>query len=181
MTYSGTFLSAVKSVLKHEGGFVNDPADPGGATKYGVSLRYLTAQGIIFPDINKDGYVDWRDISALTFEDAINIYHEDWWEKNSYDSLPAGVDAKVLDMSVNMGAKQAHRLLQRAVPCCDGGARLAEDGVLGPQTRLAIMAVPTGQLIAALRAVQGAYYHSLVANRPALEKFLPGWMNRAYF
>src|SRR5574343_1427713 len=94
------FLKAVARVLEHEGGYVNDPADAGGETKYGISKRS-------YPHLN---------IMALTREQAKKIYYRDWWRRYGYDMIAdAGLAAKTFDLSVNMGAKQAHKLLQRSV------------------------------------------------------------------
>ena len=94
------FVQAVEAVLNHEGGYVNDPDDPGGETKWGISRRS-------YPSL---------DITNLTREDAIAIYYRDWWRRYKYDLIEdAAVAAKVLDLSVNMGPSQAHKILQREI------------------------------------------------------------------
>src|SRR5690606_39725856 len=86
------FLRAVEVVLEHEGGYVNDPRDPGGETNWGISKR-------AYPDL---------DIANLTRTDAIAIYYRDWWQRYEYDRLKDdAVVTKLLDMAVNMGPATA--------------------------------------------------------------------------
>jgi len=159
------FRHAVEVVLRHEGGYVNDPADPGGETKYGISKR-------AYPHL---------DIAGLTREQAIEIYRRDWWDRYGYDRIRSlDVATKVFDLAVNMGPAAAHRCLQRALHAC--GYRLVTvDGVIGPQTINAANAVrPKAMLLAALRAEAAAYYRSLAERRPELKRYEQGWLNRAY-
>lgn len=111
MSYSAAFLEAVALVLKHEGGYVNDPRDPGGETNFGISKK-------AYPH---------EDIAALTVERATALYHRDYWQAMRGDELPFGLALAVFDMAVNAGTGAAIRLLQRAL-------RVTEDGKLGPVT-----------------------------------------------
>lgn len=172
------FEAAVAVVLKHEGGFVNHPSDPGGATNYGISLRYLKSLGIELGDVDLDGDVDIDDIKALTPDKAKAIYRREWWDRYGYFKLPDIVGTKVFDLSVNMGAKQAHRLLQRALRAC--GKEVIQDGVLGPKTLSAAHSSIPEALLAALRSEAAGFYRSLIAKKPELSVFETGWMNRAY-
>lgn len=183
---SAAFSTAIQTVLKHEGGYVNDPDDPGGATNWGISLRFLRQVGEIDADgdgffdfdIDRSGEIDPGDIQLLTKEDAMALYREHWWDKYRYEDLPPAIGVKVFDLSVNMGAVQAHKLLQRA--CHAVGLPLTEDGILGPRTRAAVQAADAYQLRAALRSEAAGFYRSLVASRPSLKKYLKGWLRRAY-
>lgn len=158
------FVRAVKIVLDHEGGYVNDPDDPGGETRWGISKRS-------YPDL---------DIANLTEEQACAIYYRDWWRRYKYDLIEdATVAAKVLDLSVNMGPSAAHKCLQRALHAC-GRRDVVIDGIIGPQTLAAVNAANPLMLLAALRAEAAAYYRSLVQNDPKRSKYLNGWLNRAY-
>jgi len=158
------FLRAVEFVLAHEGGYVNDPADPGGETKWGISRRS-------YPEL---------DIANLTREDAIAIYYRDWWQRYGYDRLMSPtIAAKVLDLSVHVGPRQAHMMLQRALHAV-GRRDVAVDGIIGPKTISAANAAPPDALLAALRAEAAAYYRQLIERNPALKKYERGWMNRAY-
>ncbi|PZM88633.1 MAG: peptidoglycan-binding protein [Actinobacteria bacterium] len=159
------FRAAVETVLRHEGGYVHDPADPGGETKYGISKRS-------YPEL---------DIANLTREQAIEIYRRDWWDRYGYDRIKSlDVAAKVFDLAVNMGPAAAHKCLQQALHAC-GQRHVTIDGVLGPQTIEAANNVrPRAMLLAALRAEAAAYYRQLVEQRPELKRFEQGWLNRAY-
>lgn len=158
------FDVAIEKVLHHEGGYVDDPADPGGETKFGISKRS-------YPDL---------DIANLTREEAIAIYRRDWWERYGYGRLrEVGVAVKVFDLSVNVGPRQAHTMLQQALHAV-GYRDVAIDGIIGPQTITAANAAPEAPLLAALRAEAAAYYRQLIEKNPRLARFERGWLNRAY-
>lgn len=151
----------MRMVLEHEGGYVNHPADPGGETKYGITKRS-------YPHV---------DIRNLTVAQATAIYRRDWWDRHQYGLLPHAVAEKVMDMSVNMGARRAHILLQRALNRL--GAQLGLDGMLGPMTRAAIAGRDAERVREALRKEQAAFYERLIARRPHMAVFRRGWMRRA--
>jgi len=106
-----SFEQAVALVLKHEGGYSNDPRDPGGETRFGISKR-------AYPDV---------DILRLTEDEAKAIYRRDYWDKLRPDELPQELAICVFDAAVNMGRDKAIRLLQRA-------CGVAQDGVMGGNT-----------------------------------------------
>lgn len=180
------FRHALDVVLAHEGGFVNDPDDPGGATNFGISLRWLAqageldldGDGLADGDIDLDGDVDVDDIRAMTREDAAFFYRSHWWDRHDYGAFHLTIGTKVFDLSVNMGARQAHKVLQRACRAC--GHHIADDGILGPITRSTVNGIPPQDLIIALREAAAGFYRSLIAARPALGKYERGWLNRAY-
>ena len=166
-----SFERAIAVTLSHEGGFVDHPSDPGGATKYGISLRFLQDLGV---DIDRDGDVDADDIRDLTIDQAKMLYFQRFWSRYNYGSFPSHeVAAKVFDLSVNMGPRQAHKLLQRAMRAC--GAHLEDDGILGPITRSKLSRVDENCLLSALRSEAAGFYRYL--RRPEFEK---GWLRRAY-
>lgn len=180
------FSAALAIVLRHEGGFVNDPDDPGGATKFGISLRWLKeageldldGDGLPDGDIDLDGHIDLNDIVGLTQENGAWFYKAHWWDYHRYGDFPLQVSTKLLDLAVNMGARQAHRCAQRAARAC--GAPLADDGVLGPLSRAALIETDAKQLRVAMRSEAAGFYRGLAAARPASAKYLNGWLNRAY-
>jgi lysozyme family protein len=183
MSNDPVFDQALAFVLSHEGSsYVDDPADPGGATKFGISLHELQALGHLAGldiDINRDGHVDARDIAALTQDEAALIYREAYWDKWAYGRInDPSVAAKVFDLAVNMGPGQAHRMVQRAIR--SAWVPTAEDGILGSQTLSAINAASPAALYAALKSEAAGFYRWLAATKPALGKFLDGWLNRAY-
>lgn len=175
------FQEALKVVLEHEvgskwqtGGYVNHPADPGGATKYGISLRWLEERGI---DIDGDGDVDIDDILALTLDKSDELYHEHFWLP-PYDTFDDHyVATKVFDMAVNMGHERAHKLAQQA--CNSLGSKLTVDGALGPLSVHALNSYAPGDMLKALIDVQTQFYRDLVARKPKMAVFLKGWLARA--
>jgi lysozyme family protein len=159
------FDKAIKVVLAHEGGYVNDPNDLGGETNFGISKRS-------YPNV---------DIKNLTREQAVEIYRRDWWERYKHERIEdIDVATKVFDLAVNMGAVPAHRLLQQAINFTEGKS-LAVDGIIGPATLSAVNQADPQQLVQTLRFMAARRYYELAKARPANRGFLLGWLNRAYF
>lgn len=183
------FDIAIIPVLKHEGGYVDNANDPGGATNYGISLRWLSKQGDLDGDFDGDGDIDVDDIKAMTQEGAIALYHKHYWQPNKYHSIRSQIIAnKVFDLTVNMGAKQSHKLLQRALR--SSGISVLDDGILGKISFDAIDRIKENELLAAYRSEAAGFYRSLIMRNAALRKkgitaedftvFKKGWLNRAY-
>lgn len=177
------FNKAIKLILKHEGGYVNHPSDPGGATNYGISLRFLKDH-VELGDFDNDGDVDIEDIKNMTLENAIEVYRVCWWDKFRYDRInDQTIATKVFDFSVNMGGKRAHILLQRALNRAFG-LKLTEDGIIGPATLGIINQFgETGQeqaLLDAYSDVAWEFYQAIMNKNPNLRAFSRGWRNRAY-
>jgi lysozyme family protein len=188
------FELAIANVLELEGGFVDNKHDPGGVTDFGISLRFLKTLPGMEGDVDRDGDVDADDIKAMTKVKAKSYYKKNWWDKYDYKNIDnPGVVIKVLDMSVNMGGLQAHKLIQRA--CRSVGTVLVDDGILGEKSFAAINTAQSQFLIPALRCTQAGFYYALVMRNAALRKagvkkkgkeyedfsvFLEGWLNRAY-
>jgi lysozyme family protein len=152
------FELAIPTVLRREGGYVNDPNDAGGETNFGISKRS-------YPDV---------DIKGLTAAAASAIYKRDWWDRYNYGAIgPQAVATKVLDCSVNLGAERAHKMVQQAVG-------VEQDGVLGPVTLSELNTRSSLKVIVSLQDIQAAYYRALVAENPERQKYLSGWLARAY-
>jgi lysozyme family protein len=160
--YSPEFLAAVERVLDHEGGYSSNPADPGGATRFGISARS-------YPGVN---------IATLTRDAAVEIYWSDWWLRFGFAQLPAAVAAKTFDVAVNIGAVHAIECLQRALRAC--GLPVIEDGAVGPATALASRRADPASLMAALRSELAAHYRMVASKQKCGPDFLKGWLNRAY-
>ena len=152
-----TFNEIIEKVLEHEGGYVNDPKDLGGETKYGITKRF-------YPNLN---------IKELTIEQAKEIYRKDYWDKNKVESLPQNLWHIYFDMCVNMGKRTAVKVLQRAA--VNKGRKIEVDGGLGPMTIGALKGVELDRV----RAFRVKYYVDLITARPEQEKFYLGWFRRA--
>ena len=151
------FNEIIEVVLEHEGGYVNDPDDPGGETNFGIAKRS-------HPDV---------DIANLTKEGAKEIYKAEYWDKNKVEKLPEHLRHIYFDMAVNMGRGRAGRIIQRAAN--NKGHNLLVDGVLGPVTLSKISNVELERV----RAFRIKYYADLVTSKPDLEKFYFGWFKRS--
>jgi lysozyme family protein len=170
------FTLAIPAVLQHEGGFVNDAADPGGATDFGVSLRWLKAQGLL-TELEHSTQTDdpILAVKKMTQADASGFYFQFWWDAYKYttiDSQP--VANKILDLSVNLGAPRAHRMVQSAIG-------VKADGVLGMTTYGEINHTSPASLILTLKNTQASFYRNLVAAKPQMNVFLAGWLKRAAY
>lgn len=178
------FDKAILITLKHEGGFVNDPVDPGGATNWGVSIRFLKGagdgdgDGWLDGDIDHDGDIDVDDIKMMTKAQAIAIYRTHFWDKYDYDKIKDfTVAARLFDMTVNMGAIQAGKIIQRAAN--NSGKNLVVDGKVGPNTFKAINSVDPELLMSEIRLEHAHFYLKLIEQKPHLAKYKKGWLRRA--
>jgi len=117
-----------EEIVTREGGFVNDPNDPGGATNFGVTIHTMRRLGL---DLNGDGQVDEADVRALSRAQAVDIFVNHYYHRPRIDALPPVLQPSVFDMHVNAGAN-AVRILQRLL--VDMGYDIAVDGAIGPQT-----------------------------------------------
>lgn len=141
----------IDRVIAHEGGYVNDPDDPGGETKYGISKR-------AYPKL---------DIKNLTRDAAASIYERDYFTSAKLYMLPDPLAYCVLDFGVNAGTSRAVKVLQRVLG-------VSVDGVVGKGTAAAVEAVRDPYaLVAAYQRARTEYYVNL--NKP---RYLQGWLNR---
>ena len=159
MNHRERFERFISVVLKHEGGYVNDPDDRGGETNFGIT-RYR------YPDLN---------IKDLTLAQAKEIYYKDFYQRMKLHFIKDDALAlHVLDMGVNAGRTRAVELLQVLLKGCE------VDGLLGPSTGQGIaLADTTTNLVEAYKAKRIEYYYK-VSLRGNNKKFLAGWVNRVY-
>lgn len=176
------FETAIAWVLPHEGGLTDNAADPGGITNFGISLHFAVQQysidhNMLF-DVDGNGCIDGNDIRNLTKEEAEQIYRTYWWDKYGYGRVDnQDIASKILDMAINMGSSQAHKIVQRA---CDAeGGPCDVDGVFGPGTVGCVNRLANGDLLNAIRDAQKQFYLDLIQEHPKLAEFEHGWLNRA--
>lgn len=145
------FDTAFDRLIAHEGGFVDHPSDPGGATNFGISQRSYPGE----------------DIRGMTLARAKAIYLRDFWGPAGCDAVPDASRFDLFDMAVNSGVSRAVKTLQRAV-----GER--EDGIIGPRTLQAAQSMPAARLVARFNGVRLDYMAGL-HNWPAFGR---GWAKR---
>lgn len=165
---------AFNNSLAHEGGFVNDPDDAGGATKYGITLK-------TYKESHPEATVET--IKNLTVKDAEEFYFKEFWLRYGYDRISVDdLAIKIFDAAINMGTRQAHLCLQRALNCV--GFKLSEDGQIGEETLTALNhgGCPEWQfaILCAYRSELAGFYRLLAETKPKNKKFLAGWLRRAY-
>lgn len=154
-----TLTTALDLMFGHEGGYVNNPKDPGGATKYGITHRTLAAhRGVVS--------VTPAQVKALSKEEATEIYRRSYWVQSGGDLLPVGIDYMAFDYGVNSGPAQAIKSLQRIIG-------VTADGIVGGQTVAAVKAYK-GDLIAAYAAERLRFMKSL----KTWATFGRGWQKR---
>jgi len=172
-----------EAIIRREGGYVNDPDDPGGATKYGVTLGTMQRLGI---DLTGDGRINAGDVRALSREQAADIFKKQYFEAPKIGMLPEALQPGVYDMYVNAGSN-AVKILQRLLG--EFGFPTLADGAIGPNTaRMATQAFEAAPdyLVDAYGIARRNYYYDLAENRPTLRKFARrrdggkgGWITRA--
>ncbi len=172
-----------REIVAREGGFVNDPDDPGGATNFGVTIHTMRRLRI---DLNHDGSVDQRDLRSLTQDDAIDIFIQHYFHAPLIGGLPDALHPSVFDMYVNAGGN-AVKILQRLLRTM--GYIIAVDGALGPQSHAAAhdaYAKAPLELVDAYGIARRNYYFRLADRRPASRKYARtraggkgGWIKRA--
>ncbi|MDX1781006.1 MAG: holin-associated N-acetylmuramidase [Thalassovita sp.] len=172
-----------QDIVAREGGFVDDPSDPGGATKHGVTIHTMRRLGL---DLDGDGTVDTGDLRRLTRDKAVEIFLNDYFKRPGIDRLPEILQPSVFDMYVNAGAN-AVKILQRLLRQI--GHDVVVDGGIGPQTAGAARAAATAapdHLADAYGIARRNYYFRLADARPASRKYARtraggkgGWIKRA--
>jgi lysozyme family protein len=150
---------AFAAVLKHEGGYVNHPRDPGGMTNLGVTKRTWEAY------VGHE--VDEAAMRALTPEVVKPFYKKLYWDKIKGDDLPSGVDYAAYDLAVNSGTGRAAKYLQEI-------AGVPADGVIGPKSIAAIQACPANEMVDALCDMRLDFLKRL----PTWDTFGKGWGKR---
>lgn len=172
-----------REIIRREGGYVNDPDDPGGATKHGVTVHTMRRLGF---DLNSDGKVDANDVRMLDEAQAAEIFLKHYFFGPKLDQLPPVLQPSVFDMYVNAGGhgvKILQRLLGRI------GMAVAVDGALGPKTIKSVysaLQMAPDHLVDAYGIERRNYYYKLADRRAASRKYARtksgskgGWIKRA--
>lgn len=150
-----TFDEIFDRVMKHEGGYVNNPADPGGETNWGVTIRTARANGYAGRMID------------MTRDQAKEIYRVAFWERVRGEKLHSALAFQLFDACVNHGIGNGVRMLQRA-------AGVADDGVIGDVTMRAVQAVSAPDMVMRFNAERLEFYTKL----KTFSTFGRGWVNR---
>lgn len=194
--YTPRYAAAADRLGLVEGGHANDPLDRGGETQFGISLRFLKAEGAIDLDgdgladfdLDMDGDIDGADVRQLTRGDARYLFHRCFWLRLDADNISPPIGEMMFDQAVNGGLTAAKKLLQRAINAIGRkyhyrGVALRVDGVIDKDTRATL-----GWLIErhGMREVAAAYreaakdrYRAIVQANPSQARFLKGWLRRA--
>lgn len=167
-----TLDEIINRTIQAEGGYVNDPADGGGATNYGITEKVARSNGY------------YGDMRTLPIETARFIYRGEYLVKPGFDAfnnVSTELAAELFDTGVNMGPATATRFLQRATNAV-AGSGLVVDGKMGPATRNAVndylksRSNAASILVKALNCLQGARYIEIVEANPSQRKFINGWI-----
>ncbi len=172
-----------REIVAREGGFVDDPDDPGGATKFGVTLQTLRRLGL---DLDGDGQVTVADVRSVSEDDAVALFLRYYFHGPRLGSLPDSLQPSVFDMYVNAGSN-AVRILQRLLN--EMGFDLAVDGIVGPRTAAVShkgQEAAPDHLADAYGIARRNYYYAVADGRPASRKYARrrdgrkgGWIRRA--
>ena len=172
-----------REIVAREGGYVDDPDDPGGATNFGVTIHTMRRLGL---DLDRDGAVTPADVRKLSRDQAVDIFLEHYFTRPLIAELPSALHATVFDMYVNAGGN-AVKILQRLM--VEMGYEVTVDGALGPQSIAAVRAAfeaSPDHLVDAYGIARRNYYFRIADRRAASRKYARtraggkgGWIRRA--
>ncbi|WP_107910313.1 N-acetylmuramidase [Luteibacter sp. OK325] len=161
-------------LLKHEGGYVNHPADPGGATNKGITLGTLSQCSRALLGLPPSMGL----LRDLTDEQVGIIYKALYWDAIRGDDIASqSLASLVCDFQVNAGATSS-RLLQMVLNEHGTRPALAIDGVIGSRTLRVVNACDAARIHAMFKTRRVDYYRGLAKRRPSLQCFLAGWLRR---
>ena len=164
------FEQSFAYLFKDEGGFVNNPSDPGGATKYGITRLVLSRA--------RSAPVSDNDVKALTISEAKAIYKKYYWDPMSLDDIKDGrVACCIFNIDVVVGYGAAAKTAQRVCRMQDPEFKV--DGIFGGGTILAINEIKPEKFITAFAKLAGMEFRVIADKNPKEKVFLAGWENRA--
>lgn len=158
---TGNYTDLLPKVLAHEGGYVNHPKDPGGATNKGVTQA-------TYDKYRRSKKLPLRSVKLITMDEVREIYKRDYWDVNRCDQLPAGLDYPVFDSGINSGPSRGAKWLQQALG-------VKADGQIGPATLFAADAV-RDKAITARKACE--IRRSFLTSLSTFKTFGKGWLRR---
>lgn len=158
------YQDALALVLKFEGGYVNDPDDPGGETNKGIIKK-------VYDKYRQQRDLPVRSVKEITDEEIEDIYTENYWDAGQCPQLPPKLAVVHFDSCVNVGVTQAAKFLQRSLGVKD-------DGKVGSNTLSAAWLVDVNKVVIVYLEKRRAFYRYLADSKPKLVKFLKGWLKR---
>ena len=155
----------IDRLIQREGGYVYHPADRGGPTNMGITIRTLASW--------RDREITEEDVINLSRQEAVAIYFEEYWSEPGFEALemPPVLNEMVFDAAVHHGVHGATRLLQSA-------SGVGVDGKIGPQTRKSVLEASSVELASAFMAARVSLIGSIITRQPSQAVFAHGWMNR---
>jgi lysozyme family protein len=159
-----SFKDALSFTMRWEGGFVDDPDDPGGRTNKGITQKTYNRWR------KKHGHAP-VDVLYIDDKEVNEIYAEGYWVPPHCPELARKLDLVQFDTAVNMGVRRAIMVLQEGIGC-------RADGQFGPITADAVQKCEPEDTMKAYCDIREGFYRRLVERRPRLKKFLRGWLNR---
>lgn len=156
-------MKIIDEIIRREGGYVNHPADKGGATNFGVTLATLAAW--------RGHPVSEEDVRDMPRSEAVDIYNDQYVKPFRF-AADSEVFEHLVDCAVNHGVGGATKLLQRALG-------VAADGAFGPNSLAAWSAADKKKIYFALIRERAAYFARIVKNNPSQSVFIEGWIRRA--
>ena len=154
------FESSLALVLKSEGGWSDNPSDPGGATMKGITFQ-------VYKDWKRNPHLTKDDLKAITDQEVSDLYRQLYWTKIFGDDMPTGLDYAMFDAAVNMGVGRATKLLQEALG-------VSVDGVIGQGTMRAVYLANLYDIINKFSEEKTNFYQSL----KTFQVFGKGWLSR---
>lgn len=180
------FSLAQAFTARWEGGFSDYPADTGGPTAYGASIKFV--EGIAATLAGQDFLksigvclpISRQSMQEITRQQAADMFRHEFWDRLRLSMFPLAISYVLYDAAVNCGCTHSVMFAQRGYNACEGTLHgmLAVDGKVGPQTIAALRDHATPAVLAAILDARQAYCNELVAHKPSQEVFMRGWTNR---
>lgn len=180
------FSLAQAFTARWEGGFSDHPADTGGLTAYGASMKFvegiaatlagqnfLKSIGVCLP-------ISRHSMMEITQKQAADMFRHEFWDHLNLNMFPLAMSCVLYDAAVNCGCTQSVKFAQRGYNACaePGSMPLAVDGKIGTLTTAALRDHATPAVLTAILDARQAFYNALVVQKPSQKAFMEGWTNR---